>query len=37
MPIMTPMVKVVASFAMFARAGPYSGQLRSADEILQTL
>ena len=34
---MPPVVEVVASFAMFARVRLYLGELRSADEILQTL
>ena len=37
MPIMPPIVEVVASFAMFAKVWLYFGELRSADEILQTL
>ena len=37
MPIMPPIVEVVASFAMFARVRLCFERLRSADEILQTL
>ena len=36
-PTFPPIVEVVASLAMFARPRLYYGELRSADEMLQTL
>ena len=36
-PMRPPLVEVVASFAMFASFRLYFGEIRSADEILQTL